>query len=134
MSATDEEPQAFYQEFKPSPWQRFCWWQCWPWRVHGLDFTQRTYGQQPYIVMVRENGVIIGWHPVGDAQVTTGVVLSKWSCIGGLFAKRTIEISVMNDPVWHPPSPKEDHPFNPGSVQSYDGQCQICGLARDDHE
>ena len=96
----EQEPQAFYQEFKPSLWQRFCWWHRWPWRVHGLDYTQRVYGSQPYIVMVRENGVIIGWHAVDSAEVTTGIVPGRWSSFAGLFVPRTYEISVGKDPGW----------------------------------
>ena len=52
---------------------------------------------------VQENGVIIGWHPVDCAEVTTVLIPSRWSCFAGIFSPRKYEVALGGDPGWMVP-------------------------------
>lgn len=96
-----------YAEFRPNLWQRIAWWQRWPWRPRPVPFDQRAYGAQPYLVVIRENDTLIGWHPVdwrpAGAEVTTFVVPSRWACLLGIFKPPMFEVEISRDPEWRAP-------------------------------
>jgi len=98
---------AYYMEFRPNLWQRICWWDRWPWRPRAITLEDRIWGKQPYLVTVRENGVLIGWHPVDSAEVGTTVVVGRWSALAGIFSPRKYEVIVGRDPEWRDPEWRE---------------------------
>lgn len=92
-----------YAEFKPSVWQRIAWWDRWPWRPKVVPPDQRQRGEQSYVVIVRENDAIVGWHPVDTAEVTTEIVLGRWTCLAGLVKPPRFEVEI-DRAEWHGPA------------------------------
>ena len=92
---------AYYQELRPNLWQRLCLWRGWPWATKPVPHEERTWGAQPYLVMVRENDVLIGWHPIDTADgATTVLVPSRWAALASVFSPRRYEVSIGRDPEW----------------------------------
>lgn len=48
--------------------------------------------------MIRENGVIIGWHPIDKPESTTTLRVGRWSALVGLLTGRlTFEVTIARD-------------------------------------
>lgn len=98
-----DEPHAFYREFRPSLWQRICWWSGWPWAIRAIKREERVWGTAPYLVTVQENDVWIGWHPVESIDgMSTGLILSRWGALANVIRPRRYEVHVGSDPAWLP--------------------------------
>ena len=116
---------AYFQEFRPSLWQRICMWRGWPWAIRVIPHEARSYGTQPYLSVVRENDLPIGWHPVDTlAGLTTGVRVGRWAALASVFSPRSYEMHVDRDPEWHEPC----RCASPGG--EYLGVCDTCGGVR----
>ena len=97
------QPMHGYAEFKPNLLQRIAWWDRWPWRpkfVHA-EFT----GATPFLVMVTEDGTRIANHHVDSAEVTTGIVLGRWTALRALVGRKplVIEVQMGADPEYRNP-------------------------------
>lgn len=107
-SASEEMNVNYAAEYKPSVWQRIAWWHRWPWRPPVVPPDQRVWGTQPRLVIVREDGVPIGWHPLDSDQATVVIVLGRWSCLAGIIRVPHFEVEFTRDSGWRAPTNQAD--------------------------
>ncbi len=91
---------AYFVEFRPTIWQRICWWSKWPWSVRPVPHDARRWGTQPYLVEVRENEITIGWHPVDSSEAVTVLIPNRWASLVSLIKPRRYEVRIGRDPDW----------------------------------
>ena len=98
---------AYYQEYRPSIWQRLAAWDHWPWHPKIVRYDDRIFGTEPYLVNVMENDRMIGWHPVDSTELRTEIHVSRWSALRGVISPLRYTFTVGRDPGYEaqPPTP-----------------------------
>ena len=87
MEQTEQAGVDFAMTYRPSLWRRLRIWHRWPWRPREVSWQDHEWDAQ-WVTVVRQNGVIVGWHTNEQRPTGYGIRPDRWACLVGLLTGR----------------------------------------------